>query len=78
MTEPRPTPIVERLLNLTAVSQWSSGVVQLSPLDDDPYPDLVWTSLLDWFTGGHLPGAAAAKRGTRVPAPTPLHWKDES
>ncbi len=35
-----------------------SGGAQLESLDNDRYPDLRWTTLLDRFTGGHLPGAA--------------------
>lgn len=34
------------------------GSVRLTPLDNDRYPEVRWTSLLDRFTGGHLPGRA--------------------
>ena len=34
-----------------------TGDVQFQSLDNDRYPELRWTSLLDWFTSGHLPTA---------------------
>ena len=36
-----------------------SGAAKLQPLDNDRYPDLRWTSLLDRFTSGHLPGGTS-------------------
>ncbi len=35
-----------------------AGSARLSPLDNERYPDITWTSVLDRFSGKHLPGSA--------------------
>ena len=52
----KPNPVFPAWQGMQYTLDQFSGAVQLEPLDNDRYPDLAWTSLLDRFTSGHLPG----------------------
>lgn len=56
----KPDPIFPAWQGMQYTYDMFSGRPTLDPLDNDRYPDLRWISLLDRFTGGHLPGASSA------------------
>lgn len=52
----KPDPVFPAWQGMQYMVDMFSGQAKLDPLDNARYPDLVWTSVLDRFTGGHLPG----------------------
>lgn len=57
LSKDKPDPVFPAWQGMQYSLDMFSGDARLSPLDNDRYPDLGWTSVLDRFTGGHLPGA---------------------
>ena len=53
----KPDPVFPAWQGMQYTLDMFSGVVRLTPLDNDRYPGMRWTSLHDRFAGGHLPGS---------------------
>lgn len=62
----RPDPVFPAWQGMQYTLDMFSGVVRLTPLDNDRYPDLRWTSLHDRVAGGHLPAVTGDGRMTRA------------
>lgn len=54
----RPDPVFPAWQGMQYSLDMYTGDARLQPLDNTRYPDLTWTSVLDRFRTGHLPGAA--------------------
>lgn len=57
----KPDPIFPAWQGMQYTYDMFSGGARLDSLDNDRYPDLSWTSMLERFTSGHLPGAAGTR-----------------
>ena len=52
----KPDPVFPAWQGMQYMVDMFGGAARLEPLDNDRYPDLSWTSVLDRFTTGPLPG----------------------
>ena len=52
----KPDPVFPAWQGMQYMLDQFSGAAKLDPLDNDRYPDLSWTSVLERFTTGPLPG----------------------
>ena len=55
----KPDPIFPAWQGMAYSLDMFSGAVQLSPLDNDRYPEVRFTTLRERFASGHLPGATS-------------------
>ena len=53
---PQPGEVFPAWQGMAYMQDMFSGQARLTPLDNDRYPDLTWTSVRKRFTTGHLPG----------------------
>ena len=56
---PQPSAVFPAWQGMQYMQDMFSGQARLSPLDNDRYPDLRWTSVRERFATGHLPGGTS-------------------
>lgn len=71
LAAPQPAAVFPAWQGMQYMRDMFSGDARLTPLDNDRYPDLRWTSLRERFTSGHLPGQHAPKAQSALMKRTP-------